>query len=106
MNKACTSPYTWTCSGYGRASTCSRKLQELRANLDAQDVLISSHKIWCAETAGASQHAAPELVRRVECGTFLIGQSRSTNQRSGMIIEVQIQNNICVFIVLKAKTEK
>ena len=29
----------------------------------------------------------------------MIGQSRSSNQRSGMILEVQVQN-------LKAKTEK
>ena len=29
---------------------------------------------------------------RVECGIFFIGQNRSTNQRSGMILEVQIQN--------------
>ena len=40
----------------------------------------------------------------------LIGQNRTTNQRSGMILEVQIQffdqNNNCVFIVLKAKTGK
>ena len=28
---------------------------------------------------------------RVECGIFLIGQNRSTNQRSGMTLEVQIQ---------------
>ena len=34
----------------------------------------------------------------------LIGLNSSTNQRSGMILEVRIQ--ICVSIILKAKTEK
>ena len=30
---------------------------------------------------------------RVECGNFfLIGQNRSSNQRSGMVLEVQFQN--------------
>ena len=33
------------------------------------------------------------MYRRVERGRlFLIGQNRSTNERSGMILEVQIQN--------------
>ena len=32
------------------------------------------------------------LYSRVECGFFLIGQNRSCNERSGMILEVQIQN--------------
>ena len=33
-----------------------------------------------------------KLSSRVECWHFLIGQNRSSNQRSGMILELQIQN--------------
>ena len=38
----------------------------------------------------ASQNSAPRHTRRVECGRpFLSGQNRATNQRSGMILDVQ-----------------
>ena len=47
------------------AQESSMETQDLRAKLDAQDVLISGHKIWCDNSLGVLRPLVPVSMQRL-----------------------------------------
>ena len=54
------------------------------SSLGSGNFMFKIPRIYC-EVKAWNMHT------RVECGNFFISQNRSTNQRSGMILDIQIQ---------------